>query len=222
MTPYKLRPFFEAGTRLSDINIKYYCEGMKERFERTGNPTYAWTAFNVCIKARKTVPGWVTEYLFQCSERMAEADTPDLRKVLAKILGFPKRRPGPGSYLGSGRRGTDKDTFRRKFLNYILEGKDPKTARTDACNETFSRQFADKVSDKTLNGYLLERYEDLDEVPDAEEWKTIAALEMVRDKAEHVLMNANATDADREWARALLEDLDSGALLEAAARTART
>jgi hypothetical protein len=201
-------PFFKAGTKLSDVNINYYCEGLNRSFKNSGNPIYPWLALNVCIKARKPIPSWVTEYLFQCSERMFEAqDTSDLQAVLPRIFGFPKKRPGPGKPLNP-HPSSDKTTFADKFLSYILEGKDPKTARTDACNDTLSCEFADNVESKTLDRYLLEAL-GLEEMPDdAQEWETITVMYAAHYKAGCTLLDANATEADREKARAILKESD--------------
>jgi hypothetical protein len=204
--PYQRQPLLKAGDKWSAINVKLFCELLKEGFEGSGNPIYAWGAMRMCVGAGKPIPSWVIKYFAQCADRMiSEWDTSDLQAVLPRILGFPKKGPGPGKPLQPGP-GEDKAAFTRKFLNYILEGKDPKTARADACNEVFSCAFADKVTDKTLVGYLLETLR-LQEAPpkNAQEWKAVAYRRAMGD----LFLIANPTEADRERVRLLAKEIKS-------------
>jgi hypothetical protein len=207
VTSYKLQqPLLKAGDKWSDFNSEHFCERLKQDFERTGNPICAWGAMRMCIGAGKPMPSWVTKYLAQCADRMlSEWDTSDLQAVLPRILGFPKKRSGPGKPLLPGPR-ADKLTFTLKFLNHILEGKDPKTAKADACNQTFGRKVADKIDDKTLNRYLLQTL-GLQEEPNAQQWKALACMVARFDVVERLSLKANPTEADRERTLAWLKKL---------------
>jgi hypothetical protein len=131
-----------------------------------------------------------------------EADTSDLRKVLPKVLGFPKRKkPGPGKLLKPDIAGDNKRSFTRKFINYVLQGMDPKTARDNAWND-MSRKFADKHNDNTLVQILVDTL-GLKTTPlTARQWETVAYLFAMVDATERPLWDASATEEDRERARA--------------------
>jgi hypothetical protein len=131
---------------------------------------------------------------------MSKQDAPDLRKVLPEILAFPKKGRGPGKPLGPGP-APDKSRFTPKFVNYMMQGDDPKTARDSACNE-MGRKFADKYDDKALVKILVENM-GLPETPHANQWKRIAYLWAALACAELTLWDASATEEDRARARAL-------------------
>jgi hypothetical protein len=122
---------FSAGIKLSQLNIEHLLKSLGEHFRRSGNPVHAWTAIHFCIKAGngKRLPDWVIAYLAQCSERMiSKQGASDLRKILPEVLAFPKKRRGPGKPLRPGR-DPDKETFTTKFIEYVMQGDDPKVAR---------------------------------------------------------------------------------------------
>jgi hypothetical protein len=194
---------FSAGMKLSEVNIEALLDCLAENFESSGNPVHAWMAIYWCDKFKKPLPSWVIAYLAQCSKRMFDTrETSDLQAVLAEVLGFPKRRPGPGKPLKLGP-DLDKISFTTKFVNYILQGKDSKTAKADACNETFKRKIADKVDNKTLDNWLIDTMGLPEKPQDDMEWKTAALRYAALDLGQRTFWNAGATDADRDRARAL-------------------
>ncbi len=131
-------------------------------------------------------------------------DASDLRAVLHEVLGFPKKKPGPGKLLQPVPN-VDKISFTRKFVNYVLQGDDPKTARKEACNRTFSLKVADKVDDKTLVHWLVDTM-GLVKIPqDASQWKTVVYKYVALDLAQHARWNADVTEEDRERADALVK-----------------
>jgi hypothetical protein len=110
---------------------------------------------------------------------MSNDDASDLRAVLPKVLGFPnKKKPGPGKPLRPGRPGLDLDKadFILKFLPYIAQGDDPKTARSNAC-DGMSPEFGDRHDDRALEKVLLDGL-GLQKTPPAEVWKILAYRSM--------------------------------------------
>jgi hypothetical protein len=162
----------KAGQEWSDLNIEYVLKSLDEVFRSSGNPVYAWNAICFCSRADEPLPHWVLAYLAECAERMMLNDhTSDLRAVLPKVLGFPKKKKsGPGKLL----RPFDPDEveFTHKFLTYIARGNDPKTARSNACDD-MSPEFSDRHDDRALEKILLDGL-GLQKPPAAELWKILA------------------------------------------------
>jgi hypothetical protein len=170
-------PELKAGQKRSDLNIEYLLKFVKEEFRSSGNPAHAWEAICFCSRADEPLPHWVITYLGECAERMiSNGDTSDLRAVLPEVLGFPKKKkPGPGKLLRPGP-GPDKVEFLLKFLTYIARGNDPKTARSNACDD-MSPEFGDKHDDRALEKILLDGF-GLQKPPAAEVWKILAYRSM--------------------------------------------
>jgi hypothetical protein len=186
----------------ANVNTEFVLESL----EGSDNPIYAWLAIYFATEAGKPIPGWVIPYLAQCSKRMimvSAQDASDLRKVLPGVLGF-KKRPGPGKLLKP-YLDLDKSSFTNKFARYIIQGKDPETARKDACNHTFKRKFADKVDDKTLDRYLVECMGLKKKPKTANQWKTAVYKWVLGHAGLHAFLNADATEEDRERAHALIK-----------------
>jgi hypothetical protein len=204
----KVNTEFSAGMKWSAVNAEYLLESLNELFEDSGNPAHAWLAIYFCTKFSEPLPGWVIAYLARCSKRMIidKRDASDLRAVLPQVLGFPKKKPGPGKLLQPGP-DEDKISFTREFVNYILQGDDPKTARKEACNHTFSRKVADKVDDKTLVHWLVDTMGLVKTPQNAKQWKTAVYRYLALDLAQHARWNANATEEDHKRADALAKKL---------------
>jgi hypothetical protein len=140
------------------------------------HPVYAWAAIHRCIREKKQFPDWITDYLFQCADRMmfarhADERPRDVRKTLLRIFGFPEKKSGPGSlfdprpvlpYL-------KKVLFALHFAERLNQGEDPVTARGNAGNDA----FREDVDDRTLQRYLLEVF-GLTNLPSTSgEWKPL-------------------------------------------------
>lgn len=197
---------FSAGMKLSQVNIEYLLKCLDENFGSSGNPVHAWAAIHFCIKAGKKLPDWVIAYLAQCSKRMiSKQGASDLRKILPEVLAFPKKRRGPGKPLRLGRE-PDKESFTTKFVNYVMQGDDPKTARANACNQ-MSRKFADKYDDQALVKILVDTM-GLPATPqNANQWKRTVYRWAAESFAELSLWDASATKEDRERARVLADKM---------------
>ena len=92
-------------------------------------------------------------------------------------------------------------------MNYILQGKDSKTAKADACNETFPLKVANKVENKTLDTWLVDTI-GLSEKPQSDmQWKIAAYRYAALYLAQHAFWNADATDVDRDRSHALIKQV---------------
>ena len=109
-------------------------------FAADGNPYYAFMAIGICRKHGKQFPDWVNAYLDQVVERMESdeaKETDDLREVLPKIFGFPKRR-GPGKLLNPGNNNPNRYLFAMRFKSLLMQkGQEPKQAIANAYNAIF-------------------------------------------------------------------------------------
>jgi hypothetical protein len=199
---------FSAGMKLSKVNIDRLLECLDKAFKSSGNPVHVWKAIYFCDKAEEPLPEWVIAYLAQCSKRMIfdERDTKDLRKVLPKVLGFPGRargtkKSGPGKLLKPGPP-EDKFSFTTKFVNHVMQGDDPETARDNACND-MSPEFADKYDDKALVQILINTMGLVETPLTPNQWKTRVYRWVAEHFVQLTLWDANATEDGRERARAL-------------------
>jgi hypothetical protein len=80
-------------------------QSLSSLWETTGNPYWVWEQIAICSNTGVDFPDWVRIYLAQCAERMTSPDAlreRDLRKMLPKILGFPKNSHGAGHLLDPG------------------------------------------------------------------------------------------------------------------------
>jgi hypothetical protein len=199
---------FSERIKLSQLNIEYLLECLGENFKSSANPVHAWTAIHFCIKAGngKKLPDWVIAYLAQCSERMlSKQGASDLRKILPEVLAFPKKRRGPGKPLRPGRE-PDKESFTTKFVNYVMQGDDPKTARANACND-MSPKFADKYDDQALVKILVDTMGLPAKPQNPNQWKRTVCRWAAESFAELSLWDASATKEDRAMARALADKM---------------
>jgi hypothetical protein len=144
------------------------------KLEITGNPYYAWLAVDICVKANRPFPDWLTAYLAQCAHRIASdkaKEARDLRKILPWVLGFPSKR-GPGTPLNNVDRIQHKRAFAIEFAIQIEAGNEPAAARLNACNATFEGKYA-SVDDRTLQRWLLDVFGLRKAPSNVEEWKKI-------------------------------------------------
>jgi hypothetical protein len=174
------RKMMEAGIRNPNPDVLLRLIG--EMLADNGNPYYAWTAVDVCIKHGTEFPEWLFAYLGECAERMlsdeAKKEGRDLRKALPWIFGFPnvldptQRKRGPGNMLDP-EGDPDRMKFAFKFAIRLERGQQPAAAMSDACNDVFDGKN-DSADEKTLRRWLLKEF-DLKKSPkSAEEWKKVA------------------------------------------------
>jgi len=182
-------------------------EIVRKAFEESGNPYYAWEAIHHCIKANTPFPNWLIAYLAQCSKRMHSdkaVQTSDLRKVLPWILGFPTKR-GPRHLL---RPGYDPKRLRFviQFGRLIVQGKDPVTARRDACNAVFDGKDAD-VDDKTLVRWVLNAFSLKKAPKSTKQWKEAVRKNLVSIFATRALLRSATTKAEMDEIIALVKEI---------------
>jgi hypothetical protein len=142
---------------LTDDDARWALEQGRRAFESTGNPYYVWLEIDFCAKFNISFPDWIVAYLADCSRRMHSdkaKQTTDLREVLPWALGFPKKKPGPGTFLDP-YRNSKRDHFGMEFVKLVLTGDDPVTARRDACNTIFDGKDSE-ADDKTYVRWLVE------------------------------------------------------------------
>jgi hypothetical protein len=148
----------------------------RSEFAGTSNPYYAWQALGICLKHKKQIPDWLTAYLAQCIVRMGSGRTKttrDLRKVLPWVLGFSKKKSGPGNLLDPDRDPYDKPLLALKFAIKILQEEKPSTALRNACDEHLDQECAEEIDEKTLKSWLVKAF-DLKKWPRTNaEWQPI-------------------------------------------------
>jgi len=135
-------------------------------------PYYVWAAIDFCTRAKIGFPDWVNRYLAECAERMLSPDSTksrDLRKVLPEIMGFPRKKPGPGHLL-------DPDPEWRygapawRFAVQIEKGEKPTAALRDAF-DVLDPVIGDKMEAETLLAHI-KRYFCITNAPRTNaEWK---------------------------------------------------
>jgi hypothetical protein len=141
--------FFLAWGSDPDIQLMH----LRDLWQDTDNPYYAWEAINICARHKCAFPDWVQSYLEQCAKRMMDAGkskaSNDLRAILPGVFGFPKKR-GPGHPL---RPDGDEDGSYMfaaiVFAVAIGDGQKPSQALHKA-SETLDQPLADNIDDKTL------------------------------------------------------------------------
>jgi hypothetical protein len=133
-------------------------EASRSAWNDTANPVFVWEAIKACTNKNWPLPDWVNVYLAMVAERMT-ADSartnPDLRKVLPKILGFPKKKRGPGRLLDPYSVPEDRMIFAVKFLCKLGQKREPRQALVEACSE-MDADFADAAEEETLWSWILE------------------------------------------------------------------
>jgi hypothetical protein len=145
-----------AEAMLKDPRINL--EASRRAWKDTKNPLFVWEAIKTCTDQKWHLPKWVSGYLAQVAKRMtAEAarKNPDLRKVLPSILGFPKKKRGPGRLLDPNSVPEDRAIFALKFLIKLKQGREPSQALAEACSE-MDASFADNAGEETLWSWILE------------------------------------------------------------------
>ena len=125
-------------------------------WEDTRNPVYVWWAIEICTCGNDQVefPSWVRDYLAECAKRMQSSDLvaeSDLRKVLPRIMAFPKKR-GRGNLLDIG--GDEEYSIpAMRFAIEIENGAKP-TAALRIAFESLDAKVADKMDEKTLQSHI--------------------------------------------------------------------
>lgn len=78
--------------RQEELRDRYHAlfEDLRQEFENTKNPLFAWDCYALCRRENKPVPLWVFEYLDSVAFRMMSKDS-NPRK-LPDILGFTEMR----------------------------------------------------------------------------------------------------------------------------------
>jgi hypothetical protein len=84
--------------------------------------------------------------------------TGDLRKILPWVLGFSKKKAGPGNMLDPDHDPYDKPLFALKFAIMIELEEKPLTALRNACNLHLDQKRADKIDDKTLKSWIVKAF----------------------------------------------------------------
>jgi hypothetical protein len=169
----RIDPENEKLAKALSSDPNFWLPRAQSRLEVTGNPYYAWLAVDICVKANRPFPDWLTAYLAQCAHRMASdraKEAGDLRKILPWVLGFPNKR-GPGNPLNFDRI-QQKTDFAIEFAMQIEAGNKPAVARLNACNATFEGKYAN-VADRTLQRWLLDVFRLRKAPSNVEEWKKI-------------------------------------------------
>ena len=131
--------------------------------------------------------------------------TSDLRKVLPRIFGFPKKKHGPGKLLDPFL-STKQLEFAVQFGILVLNGENPVTARRDAYISVFDDTAAD-ADDKTLMRWLFQNF-DLKKAPkDAEQWKEVVYKFLLAFCYDRVMSNPASTSDDAQRLIDHLQDL---------------
>ena len=109
----------------------------------------------------------------------------DLRETFQRVFGFPtKEKNGPGSLFDPDAEAhiwIQKVVFALHFAERLVQGDDPVTARSNACDDF----FAEVVDDRTLQRYLREVF-DLTSLPSTiEEWKPVVDSYLVMLRKRH-------------------------------------
>jgi hypothetical protein len=129
----------------------------RKAWDDTENPVFVWEAIKTCTDQKLRLPKWVSGYLGEVAERMtadSAKKSKDLRKVLPNILGFPKKKTGPGRLLDPSSVPEDRAIFALKFLCKLNQEREPSQALAEACSE-MDTSFADSA-EETLWGWILE------------------------------------------------------------------
>jgi hypothetical protein len=131
----------------------------KSEWEKSKNPAYVWRGISVCSHAKIAFPNWVSQYLAECAERMLSAGTSktsDLRAILPRVLGFPKKR-GRGNQLKPPDEHLKHFDPAIAFGMEIANGAKPSDALRTAFDHLNSKS-ADKMDDKTLLSHIKKFY----------------------------------------------------------------
>jgi hypothetical protein len=125
---------------------------LQSDWEDTKNPFFVWSAINVCDLNQRELPDWVRAYLASCALRMVSEDAvqaSDLRKILPEVLGFPRKKRGPGNLLRPEGDGVEYMVQAMVFAVEIEKGAKPSVALHTA-SESLGKKVADRIDDKTL------------------------------------------------------------------------
>jgi hypothetical protein len=145
----------EVEAALQDPSLRL--EACLDGYQQTENPVYMWEAIKLCTEHSCPLPDLVSAYLGAVAKRMLSDEVrqcSDLRKVLPHVLGFPKKRRGPGRLLDPYSVPDDRAIFAMKFLCKLGHDREPEPAFEEACNE-MDASFACAEED-TLWGWIME------------------------------------------------------------------
>jgi hypothetical protein len=136
----------------------FMLQGLHSQWEATANPVYVWEGIQICTKHGHALPDWIVSYLGQCADRMLSGDarqSPDLRQILPSILGFPRKKRGPGRPLDPDA-GLDRFHFALKFALEIALGRERGEALANACNVLPENRAG--ADEKTLWRWLKQEF----------------------------------------------------------------
>jgi hypothetical protein len=143
-------------------------------YSETENPVYFWRAIKLCTDHNLRFPDWVSLYLTTVTNNMLSDEArqrSDLRKVLPRVLLFPKKKKrGPGRLLDPDAAPEDRIILTIKFLCKLAENNEcePGEALEEALHD-MDVSVGDK-SDKTHWTWLTEEL-GLTEIPQTSaEW----------------------------------------------------
>ena len=125
---------------------------LQSDWEDTKNPYFVWEAIEFCDAHQLEFPDWVRAYLASCARRMVSEDTvgaSDLRKILPEVLGFPRKKRGPGNLLRPEGDGVEYMVQAMVFAVEIEKGAKPSVALHTA-SQSLGKKVADRIDDKTL------------------------------------------------------------------------
>lgn len=93
-----------AQLALDGAGVAHELEAARQRFELSGNPLWAWQAWQLARRARVPVPDWTSAYLDACAERLLAASaSSDLPAALGIAV-----RPGYSAW-------NDLRTYRKRW-----------------------------------------------------------------------------------------------------------
>lgn len=89
-----LPPALQAELNNREVRHQSLMDELRIEFEKCGNPLFAWDAYQLCRKEKRSIPPWVQEYFDATAWRMTGVK--NVPKNLPKYFGFPsKSGPGP-------------------------------------------------------------------------------------------------------------------------------
>jgi hypothetical protein len=125
---------------------------LQSDWELTKNPYFVWEAIDFCDAHKLELPDWVRAYLASCARRMLSEDTvgaSDLRKILPEVLGFPRKKRGPGNLLRPEGDSVEYMVQAMVFAVEIEKCAKPLVALHTA-SQSLGKKVADRIDDKTL------------------------------------------------------------------------
>jgi hypothetical protein len=176
----KAEKFSSKGVKFSTAASALYNEpdfmlqAMLEAFLEEANPVYLWKAIKICGTHNRPLPPWILAYLFAVADRMTSKkarQAPDLREVLPSLLGFPKKKRGPGRMLDPGP-DPNRSLFASAFAVEIARGREPSEAFAAAATCKALDPASVGKEEKTMWGWLMAEFELTDRPKTNAEWRT--------------------------------------------------